>query len=270
MKRPFFSIIVVCLNPGEKLTLTLDSIAMQACADYEVIVKDGLSEPGQINGLHNYKNMTLVSQADRGIYEAMNQAAAKAGGRYVYFLNCGDVLYDEQTLALVKEKIENSGVDGIFYGNILEETTSQIVAANPRLTRFACYRHPPCHQACFYRRKLLLGHPFVEKYRVRADYEHFLWCVLAKRARTVFMPLTIARYEGAGYSEAKENKQASAREFREIVRLYMPRGEVFLYRFIMTVTLAPLRTALARNRKTAGVYNRLKEAVYIRKRDAQA
>jgi hypothetical protein len=99
---------------------------------------------------------------------------------------------------------------------------------------------------------------------VRADYEHFLWCVLEKRVRAIFMPLTVARYEGAGYSEARENRKASAREFQEIVRLYMPRGEVFLYRAIMIVTLAPLRRALARNRLTAAVYNKLRKAVYIR------
>jgi hypothetical protein len=76
------------------------------------------------------------------------------------------------------------------------------------------------------------------------------------------MPLTVARYEGAGYSEARANKKAAAQEFREIVRLYMPKGEVFLYRFIMMVTLAPIRTALARNKRTAGLYNRLKNTVH--------
>ena len=35
-----FSIIVVCLNPGEKLNQTLDSILDQTLADYEIIVKD--------------------------------------------------------------------------------------------------------------------------------------------------------------------------------------------------------------------------------------
>ena len=46
--RPFFSIIVVCLNPGEKLRATLESIEKQSFLDYEVIIKDGFSADGSL------------------------------------------------------------------------------------------------------------------------------------------------------------------------------------------------------------------------------
>ena len=41
MQMKFFSIIVVALNPGERLKKTLESIASQTFQDYEVIIKDG-------------------------------------------------------------------------------------------------------------------------------------------------------------------------------------------------------------------------------------
>ena len=44
----FFSIIVVCLNPGDKLKKTLDSIDKQSFRDCEVIIKDGMSKDGSI------------------------------------------------------------------------------------------------------------------------------------------------------------------------------------------------------------------------------
>ena len=46
-----FSIIVVCLNPGEKLNHTIDSILSQTYQDYEVIVKDGGSRDGSIEAM---------------------------------------------------------------------------------------------------------------------------------------------------------------------------------------------------------------------------
>ena len=45
-ENPFFSIIIVCLNPGEKLRDTLESVERQTFRDFEAIVKDGLSTDG--------------------------------------------------------------------------------------------------------------------------------------------------------------------------------------------------------------------------------
>lgn len=46
-----FSIIVVCLNAGDRLKKTVGSILAQSCGDYEIIVKDGLSADGCLDGL---------------------------------------------------------------------------------------------------------------------------------------------------------------------------------------------------------------------------
>jgi glycosyltransferase involved in cell wall biosynthesis len=262
MKEPFFSIIIVCLNPGRKLQSTLGSILKQLFTDYEIIIKDGLSNDGTENYLPGNDAVRFYSQADEGIYDAMNQALTKAKGQFVHFLNCGDELYDEQVLAEAKRLIDGDAKAGIYYGNVYEMLTEQIVPANPRLDRFACYRHQPCHQACFVRRELLLERPFQKEYRVRADYEHFLWCFLEKKAGARYLPLTIARYEGAGFSESRENRRQSADEHRKIVSRYMSQKELFCYRLIMLLTLAPLRKALARNKATAGLYQRTKKKVY--------
>lgn len=272
--KPEFSVLVVCLNPGDKLQRTLDSIRIQTYRNYEVVVKDGLSTDGSLSfikevpdAVDKFPVLRLIERADNGIYDAMNQAVRESGGRYIYFLNCGDVFYNENVLADMAELIcRNPSDAGIYYGNIYERLTGREVASNPKMDEFGCYRNVPCHQACFYDRKLLLAHPFEVRYRVRADYEQFLWCFftneLPERTAFVYGDILIADYEGGGFSETKRNRQLSFVEHKEIVRKYMSAGKVLKYRILMWITLAPLRTWIARNPVTSGFYNNLKKLYY--------
>ena len=110
LDRPFFSIIVVTLNPGEKLSKTIESICSQSCGDYEVVVKDGGSRDYSLEELKARKKkeneadfwnrVEIYEEPDKSIYEGMNQATKHARGQYLYFLNCGDYFHDENVLGL--------------------------------------------------------------------------------------------------------------------------------------------------------------------------
>lgn len=280
---PFFSIIVVCLNPGEKLRRTLESVNAQTFRNYEVIVKDGGSKDGSLAciwEIFEKDRVKLIEKKDQGIYDAMNQAAAQAAGDYVYYLNCGDLFYSEEVLEKMAEFIRffndeerAEEIPGIYYGNIFERLTGQKVASNPHMDAFGCYRNVPCHQACFYSRELLLAHPFQISYRVRADYEQFLWCFFAmqkeRKVMFAYSDLLIADYEGGGFSETRENRRISAAEHKEITGKYMTKGQLLRFRMVMLLSLAPLRTKIAENKVTAGIYNKMKEAVYTLKNRGQ-
>lgn len=285
-----FSIIVVCYNAGEKLQKTIASIRRQTETDYEIIVQDGLSTDGSVERLSAGADLRIFRERDEGIYDAMNRAVSHAAGKYLFFLNCGDYFADEGVLAGVKRTIAEHGglpVSGtdwgerengkaadscggvkkhirpmVFYGNITERATGAYVASNPVIDDFACYRNVPCHQACFYDRRLLVKRGFRTCYRVRADYEHFLWCYYRARAAMVYMPLTVASYEGEGFSEDRENRKRSAAEHAYIVKKYMSCGQILKYRTVMLLTLAPLRTFLSSHEATAGVYQKLKAGLY--------
>ncbi len=277
--NPYFSILVVCLNPGDKLKDTLESVGMQSFRNFEVILKDGGSGDGSLACAYGWKKaweegegprLRIIEKKDGGIYDAMNQAAKEAEGRYLYFLNCGDRFYGSDVLEKMQDFIESKGAEeGIFYGDIYERLTRQRVASNPRMDPFGCYRNVPCHQACFYSRRIFREHPFDTGYLVRADYEQFLWCffVGSKKEKLTFayQNMLVADYEGGGFSETKENRKVSAREHREITGKYMTGGQRFRFRLTLLLTLAPLRSMIAENEKTAGLYNRLKEAVYAGK-----
>lgn len=284
-KKPCFSILVVCLNPGDKLEKTLTSIRKQSFRDYEVLVKDGGSLDGTKKRIKELfadwksedaeASLRWIEKEDSGIYDAMNQAAELAQGEYVYYLNCGDHFYSDSVLFMLascieKGKSKKDAGYGIYYGDIYERLTGQEVCSNPRLDAFGCYRNVPCHQACFYKRELLIAHPFRTEYQVRADYEQFLWCFftasLKEKVQFSYCPILIADYEGGGYSESKESKRLSAVEHKKITRQYMSRGQLFYFRTVMLLTLAPLRTWVAKSPQTAGLYNRLKSLLYRQRR----
>ena len=171
-----FSIIVVCLNPGPKLNQTLDSILSQTYPSFEIIVKDGGSRDGSIETMREDRRIHLYQESDHSIYEAMNQAVSHVTGDYILFLNCGDLFYDNEVLTHTAQFMEQhpAKLQGIYYGDTYSAKTGTKISSPPRITGFVCYRNIPCHQSCFYAADLCRQKPYEPKYKIRADYEHFL------------------------------------------------------------------------------------------------
>ena len=265
------SIIIVCLNPGNKLIETMESILRQTSEEYEVVVKDGFSRDGSIDALRDWlteKGAVIADKVriyqiqDKSIYDAMNQAIELAKGEY--FLNCGDHFYDDKSLESMLRAIEKYPDGKLFYGNVYDAIRESVVQSNPQMNAFACYRNVPCHQACVYHRSLFAERGYEPKYRVRADYEHFLWCFFKKKVMPIWVPVTLALYEGGGFSETKANRIRSKEEHSEIISMYMTKGQIFKYKFFMLLSLQPLRTALAESKKFGSFYQTIKKALYRR------
>ena len=267
-----FSIVVVSLNPGDKLKKTLQSILMQDFTDYEVIVKDGGSKDGCLEWAAEELDdprIHLYTEKDKSIYDGMNQAVSHAQGEYIYFLNCGDKFYDKKVLGKIAGEIavvekKEPGKRHIFYGDIFGEKNGVHITPAPKITGFTCYRNVPNHQSCFYSATLCKEKPFEIRFKIRGDYEHFLWCFYKAEADMVYIKTPIAYYEGGGYSESRENIARSKAEHREITAKYMSRKELFRYRAVMLLTLAPLRTFMAENPVLSGFYNRMRSLLYRR------
>lgn len=267
------SIIVVCLNPGNKLIETMESILEQSFQDYEVVVKDGFSRDGSVDALRAWlegpgraiaSRVQIRQIQDKSIYEAMNQATELAQGEFVYFLNCGDHFYDRASLEDAVWEMQKHPEGKLFYGNVYDVLRESVVQSNPDMNAFACYRHVPCHQSCIYSRELFLERGYKPEYRVRADYEHFLWCFFEKNIQPQYIPVVLAKYEGGGFSETKENRRRSGREHKEIVARYMSAGQIMKYKAIMLLSLQPLRTVMAESKRFGGVYQSVKKVLYKR------
>lgn len=263
-----FSIVVVCLNPGEKLQKTIGSVLDQTYTNYEIIVKDGFSSDGSVEQLSPNDKINIYRQKDVSIYDAMNQAVGYAKGDYVLFLNCGDLFYQEKVLEEVAQWIHNSSnhdeskLPDIVYGNMYNEKVGAMIQSAPVINPFTCYRNVPCHQTCFYSLKMFSQRGYNIKFLVRGDYEHFLWCYFKINASIKAIPVIVSSYEGGGFSETKDNLQRSKREHSEIVALYMTKGQIFKFKTILFFSLAPLRKKIAESKNLAGFYNKCKKLLY--------
>ena len=281
MQKPFFSIIVVSLNPGERLKKTLESIVSQTYSDYEVILKDGGSTDGSLSQIkkqgffEKYPKIRVIEEKDKSIYDGMNQAVTYVGGSYIQFLNCGDYFYDNfvleqvaKEICMFQETIDNKEHETpvIYYGNQYNQLQNTVVYSAPQINDFTCYRNVPCHQVCFYDARLFRKRAYDLKYKVRADYEHFLHSIYEEKAMGVALSIIVASYEGGGFSETRENRKKSALEHREITEKYLGKNKVFQYRMIMLLSLAPVRTWMAENPTLSGFYNGLKSAIYRMKK----
>ncbi len=278
--KPFFSIVTVSLNSGDKLLETQKSVEEQlfhlqgkipeGFSDFEVIIKDGGSKDDSIDKLQEYlklhedfaSRVKIVREKDKSIYEGMNQAIAYTTGEYLVFMNCGDAFYEKDTLAKVLKAISERKEQTIYYGNLYDALRNQVVSQNPNMDAFGCYRNVPCHQSCFYHRALFEERGYEPRYKVRADYEHFLWCFFVKKISPKFMPVVIASYEGGGFSETGKNKQRSKEEHKEITEKYMTKGQLIKFKLILLLTLAPLRTKMAESKRFSGLYNKLRKSLY--------
>ena len=270
MQKPFFSIIIVSLNAGEEVKKTLESVLTQTCLDYEVIIKDGESQDGSLNFIkenaEQYQRVKIYIKKDKSIYDAMNQALEYVQGSYLLFLNCGDYLYESKVLEQVKKEIQGAkikeGISTVFYGDLYNRKQEAAVASSPSVTDFTLYRNVPCHQVCFYHNSLFKERGYKPDYRVRADYEHFLYCIKEKKAAAIAMKITVASYEGGGYSETKENRKISAKEHKEITQIYLGEKKCRKYRTLLLLTLAPIRSRIAENPKLSAGYNYGKSLIY--------
>jgi len=288
-----FIIIIVCYNPGNKLLDTFESIKNQTHKNIQIIIKDGGSTDYSLEELRLsfegdklYDNAIIISSPDEGIYDAMNIAVdaipenaltSDKECSFVYFLNCGDVFADnnvlEKAAGLIGEKFEadknnkTASKDDrtrmtIFYGDIKDMQTGKHVSSPPVIDDFACYRNVPCHQACFYDAALMKLQEFDTAWKVRADYEHFLRCRYMENAETVYLDMIIADYEGGGFSETADNRRLSENERKQIIAKYLTEDQIRKFDMIRILTLAPLRTKLASNKVTAGIYNGLRSQIY--------
>lgn len=204
----------------------------------------------------------LIESTDTGIYDAMNQALAHISGEYVYFLNCGDYLYSNDVLSTMLKETEDFASEDkyILYGNIKNRFVQSHISSDPSINGFSLYRNVPCHQACIYDSRLVSEHQFDTSFKVRADYEQFLWCYYVGKASLKYVDICVADYEGGGYSA--QNEEISKEEHEIITHKYMTDKEIAKYKAYLALTLSKLRTKVAESPKMSVAYNQVKKLIY--------
>lgn len=203
---PKFTIITVVLNAEKFLLPTLQSVANQTYTDYEHLIFDGGSKDGTADLVkqHSHSRLRWISEKDKGIYDAMNKAIRHAQGEWLYFLNAGDIFYEDQTLEklLYIQGFEQAELISGYVQTMNDPTGVSLRSGQPLELASFYHQIPVSHQGAMMKRNLFneIG-LYHTQFTVVADQEWFVRFFHQKGIQTyVFTGLTLAWYETVGFS----------------------------------------------------------------------
>jgi glycosyltransferase involved in cell wall biosynthesis len=173
------SIITAVRNGEATIATTLRSVALQTHPDIEHIIVDGASTDGtrQVIEQTGVDSLRVVSEPDRGVYDAFNKGLALATGDVVAFLNSGDSYVSDAVVANMAQELTRTGVDAVF-GDlvIVDADDAHRVLRRYRSSRFrpsrVAYGFMPAHPTLFMRRRVYVDYGgYDASYRIAGDFE---------------------------------------------------------------------------------------------------
>ena len=210
------SVVTVCLNNLAELKRTVESVLAQAYTDFEFVVVDGGSTDGCKEYIESVGRIDKwISERDTGVYNAMNKAARLATGKYVLYLNSGDIFYSTDALAKAAPLIE----DDDYYMGIVHRvpekgTMPPFFHIPPRvMTLVYCFNNSIPHQATFIKRELLCARPYNEKHKIVSDWEHFFESWAIGGCSYSMLDVVVAEFYCGGISSNADKCMIERNEF---------------------------------------------------------
>lgn len=239
---PKFSVITVAYNAEAVLEDTIQSVISQTYRHVEYIIVDGASKDKTLSITDRYKNhiAQVVSEPDKGLYDAMNKGIRLATGDYLCFLNAGDSFHEDDTLQQMVHTLTGSELPDVLYGETaLVDKEGHFVRMRrlsaPETLTWKSFKQGMlvCHQAFFAKRAL--AEPYNLKYRFSADFD---WCIRCMQmARTItHTHEVLIDYLNEGVTTA--NRKASLQERYEIMCRYYGTLPTFLRHLWFAVRFA--------------------------------
>ncbi len=223
------SIITTCFNREATIGQAIESVLAQNYPDLEYIVVDGASRDRSLSVIGQYRNRIdrIISEPDHGMYEAINKGIRAATGDIIGLLHSDDFLFDAHVLSDLVACFERSGAD-IVYGNGLFVDTKQ----TDRIVRnwVSGAFHPwkvrcgwlPLHPTVYVRREVMeRTGPYDERYRIAADTDFLLRCLLNTSWRVEYLNRYIVRMRMGGLSTDRARRKQM---WREDVAIYREHG----------------------------------------------
>jgi glycosyltransferase involved in cell wall biosynthesis len=208
---PLVSLITVSFNSEKTIKDTIESILKQTYEKIEYIIIDGLSTDSTVSIAESYKvhfaekgyDFIVVSERDRGLYDAMNKGVEVSNGDIVGILNSDDFYVDEFVIEKVVNKMLTENSD-CLYADLLyvdEVYTNKIVrrwVANKGDFRFGW--NPP-HPTTFLTKVTYEKFGLYKiEYKISSDYD-FLYRVIHKgKVKTAYLDEYIVKMRVGGKS----------------------------------------------------------------------
>ena len=226
-----FSVITVCYNAAGCIEKTIQSVKEQDCDDFEYLIIDGLSKDDTIEMVKKHESsfegrLIVVSEKDKGLYDAMNKGISMASGEYLIFINADDELCPG-ILTKIKRVIDNCEKNpDIIYGDSINvyyddnEQTTKIRHSYPEITcKTLKSGMGVVHQSMFTRRTVFEGiGGFDLEYSIGADWD-FLIRSVKNGATMKYIETPICKFPTDGVSS--KNHAMQRHKIRKKNELYV-------------------------------------------------
>jgi glycosyltransferase involved in cell wall biosynthesis len=202
------TVITVCRNSAATIEDAIRSVASQTHPDIEHIVIDGASTDGTLDLIERHRDRIakVVSEPDRGIYDAMNKGVSIASGDVICFLNSDDVYANSAVISNVVDCLERNNLD-VVYGDVefFKDETPGIALRRYRSNRFRpdriAWGWMPAHPALFVRRHVFDQYGgFRINYRIAGDFEFVARVFHRDTLRYCYLPEVLVRMRMHGIS----------------------------------------------------------------------
>lgn len=250
--------VTVTYNAANVLQRTLDSVLAQDYPDIVHLIIDGASTDGTQEMVNDYiecsndsgngHRIQLMSEPDKGIYDAMNKGLRSLDGDYVCFLNAGDFLPASDTVSRIAAAVAESA-PAVLYGDTdIVDAEGRFLhhrrLAPPENLTWKSFRHGMlvCHQAFYARTDFAIATPYDQQYRYSADVD---WCIrIMKAADKEKVPLQNLHMVVANYTEEGQttlHHRESLKERYRVMERHYGRVQTFLMHcwFLVRAVLKP-------------------------------
>ena len=212
--------VTVTYNAAAVLQRTLDSVLAQDYPDIVHLIIDGDSTDNTLELVNGYiersnesgncHRIQVMSEPDKGIYDAMNKGLRSLDGDYVCFLNAGDFLPASDTASRIAEQLKAQSskfkAPAVIYGDTdIVDSEGRFLhhrrLSPPENLTWKSFRHGMlvCHQAFYARTDFAIATPYDQQYHYSADVD---WCIrIMKAAAKENVPLLNLHMVVANYTE---------------------------------------------------------------------
>lgn len=202
------TIVTVCFNAASTVESALDSVANQKNVNVEHIVVDGVSTDGTLELIKKHKDVILVSEADEGIYDAMNKGIALATGDIIGVLNADDFYKNNAVLSDVVQCFSDKTLDAC-YGDLVyvDQIATDVIVrywkSKPYRSELFKQGWMPAHPTFFVRKSVYerLG-CFNLAYKIAADFELLFRFIEKNKIKTTYIPKVMVKMRLGGTTNA--------------------------------------------------------------------
>jgi glycosyltransferase len=214
------SVITTTFNSAATIEDTLKSVTEQDYPNIEYIIIDGLSKDNTLEIVNKYKDRiaTIISEKDKGIYDALNKGIQAATGDIIALLHSDDFYIDSKVLSKVAAAFEKNNADSV-YGDLYyvdKDNTGKIVrkwvSGKYRAGLFLHGWMPP-HPAFFVRKAVYEKHGLFDlQFRSAADYELMLRFLHRYQISTAYIHEYLVKMRTGGQSNASVKNRVKANQ----------------------------------------------------------